>query len=420
MLLLALIACHPKTVDTEPTCAGTDVISPQGDPLDTCVADEVCLDGVGCVVCTPTLTPELSALTPVIVETGAGGAFRTRPVEVALAGEGAVALTVEGPLEVLDADGLAIHALPTLPATVYVRATGVGPGSLTAAFSGGATVCESVATLDFHAVVASPLVGRPRTVAPGWESVASVLDTEPVTLGLDPVRFADRVGLPFDAYVVAHRTAEEWAIDPGLSDVTGGPEPGVVTAGALNTTPLWASPPLVTGDVLASYDVVVDFGADGQLDPEDLIDGFDETGGVARIGDLSLRGPHAVEQGEFSGGSFLGQRVYWPGDIATMGARPLIVISHGNGHQYDCTITWASTSRAGGMLSWRTKIIPGRASRRLPRRRSPTPIIYWPTSAPSWPARSTAWSMTPALAGLDTPGAARAWPTPTIVCLMAT
>lgn len=45
-------------------------------------------------------------------------------------------------------------------------------------------------------------------------------------------------------------------------------------------------------------------------------------------------GPHATSEVTYSGGAFLGQILYYPSDVASLGALPLVVISHGNGHMF--------------------------------------------------------------------------------------
>jgi hypothetical protein len=54
------------------------------------------------------------------------------------------------------------------------------------------------------------------------------------------------------------------------------------------------------------------------------------------VRDLTQLGPLATTTISYSGGTWLGQRTVFPADIATRGKLPLVVISHGNGHNY----TW--------------------------------------------------------------------------------
>jgi hypothetical protein len=92
------------------------------------------------------------------------------------------------------------------------------------------------------------------------------------------------------------------------------------------------------------YDVVIDIARDGQFnDGIDLIDGYEgEEGGFYICRNLQLgstvgspaAGPYQVTAVTYTGGSFLGQKTYYPTSIATLGQLPLVVVSHGNGHQY--------------------------------------------------------------------------------------
>lgn len=353
LLLLSLLACEPNGSDTKGggpndspcaedglACDGLDVVS-CGETVETCSGSDVCVAGAGCATCTPTLTPQLTVGTALTLETGASGTLRARPIDVALAGTaGGVAFTIDGPAEVVDATGTVLTGLDAsvLPTTVYLRATAAGSGSLTATFTGGATDCPDVSTLTFKAVAPAPLTGRARTRTPYWESAQSFFDVDPVWVALDPVRHADRVGMPYDVYVVLHKSLDEWATDPSLADVTGTVETGTVTAGSLgdNVVDAWDTPDTLVGTLSQRYDVIVDFGQDGRLDPGDLVEGLGDDDGFVLVADLDSTGPHEVTQVDSDAGLWLRERVYWPTDIATLGPRPLVVISHGNGHDY----TW--------------------------------------------------------------------------------
>lgn len=93
------------------------------------------------------------------------------------------------------------------------------------------------------------------------------------------------------------------------------------------------------------YDLAVDVDADGCLGAGDLLDGSLEEAGFHvvedfvdfRAADTLETGPYGVDEVLFEGGTNMTrQDVYFPRDIAAMGALPLIVVSHGNGHNY----TW--------------------------------------------------------------------------------
>ena len=52
------------------------------------------------------------------------------------------------------------------------------------------------------------------------------------------------------------------------------------------------------------------------------------------VGDLGQRGAFDTTVETYSLGTWRAQRTYWPVGIASMGELPLVVISHGNGHDY--------------------------------------------------------------------------------------
>jgi len=206
-------------------------------------------------------------------------------------------------------------------------------------------------------MVARPqLAGNALPTFPFFQHVAAINRQSPVSMAIDP-RFTYVVGKTADVYVVAAKTASQWDLNPALVDVRGAAQPVSFPAGATtiqqNTFLLDAgtlpgpSELPASGDarIGVGYDVVVDFGQDGQFDPGvDLIDGYGDEAGFYVVRNLTLggiktnttRGPYAVTQINYSGGSFLGQRTYYPTNIASLGMLPLVVVSHGNGHDY----TW--------------------------------------------------------------------------------
>jgi len=205
-------------------------------------------------------------------------------------------------------------------------------------------------------LVARPqLAGNPLATYPFFEHITAVNRTSPVSLGIDP-RYTYVAGRTVDLYVVANKTAAQWVSTPALVDVRGTPQtvtfPAAPTTIQQNTFLLDSGTlpgPVETalsGDtrIGVGYDVVIDINRDGQFDDgTDLIDGYDgdEAGFYVcrnlQLGGLNTapqQGPYAVTEILYSGGTFLDQDTYYPTAIATLGQLPLVVVSHGNGHNY--------------------------------------------------------------------------------------
>lgn len=266
--------------------------------------------------------------------------FGMRPITLQLgSATGSLTLSTSGSnIEVFEPDGTpvtlpAVFPAASLPTTLYVNAIAVGSNSLTATQTGGGIPD----VVNFRVGLFPGLVGGELSQYPFFEYVQTINDDSEALTALDPTRYGDRVGQPYDVYVVAHRTPAEWALDNTLVDLSGGVESAALVAGSIqdNVVDAWISSLDGGDETTLGYDVILDFGQDGTLDPGDLIDGldFDEAGFyVAR--DLNQSGPLSVTTVTYSGGSFLGQRTYYPDSIASMGELPLVVISHGNGHQY--------------------------------------------------------------------------------------
>lgn len=185
------------------------------------------------------------------------------------------------------------------------------------------------------------LAGQPLAGYPHFDFSAAQNPDSPMQVLVDPARHADRMGLAYDAHVVAHRSAAEWAEDSLLEDLTGTVEAGAVggsTADSVLT--VWDSAD--AGD----YDVVLDFGAglddvpgpNGRFDPGDLISS------VSVLPDPAAPGPLAVATYDYDGGTVtvpapfdgllssydvrLVGRVVHPDPVPE--SAPLVVFLHGN------------------------------------------------------------------------------------------
>jgi hypothetical protein len=268
-----------------------------------------------------------------------------RPVTVELSGgwqEGAVTLSAsDSAIEVYREDGTLVAFPATfevglLPLGLLVLAPEGADGLLRAVFN-PPTGEPAEDALRVRATRLVGLAGRSLGSFPHLDIVDTFNDDEEIAVGLDPARFPDRVGLPYDVHVVAHRTPEEWASNPALDDASGEVESASVSEGSLadNRAVAWSGG-VDDGEVVGTgYDVVFDFGRDGSLDPGDLCDGLAERPGLHVVRDLNLAGPHVPLSVEYSGTDiWLQQRTYYPEDIASLGELPLVIVSHGNGHDY--------------------------------------------------------------------------------------
>ncbi len=190
--------------------------------------------------------------------------------------------------------------------------------------------------------IETELAGRSLGDFPYFEYVRAINEDEPVQAAIDPSRFPAIAGQICDIYLVETRTAEQWALDPSLTDVRPwGPQTETFVGSTIqeNTFTLAAAGQLDSdagAGLGVGYDVVFDCDQDGLLGEADSIDGSGDEAGVYVVHDTTRPGPLAVSDITYSGGSWLGQVTCYPTAIALMGKLPLIVISHGNGHSY----TW--------------------------------------------------------------------------------
>jgi len=223
--------------------------------------------------------------------------------------------------------------LAMIDTTVYmVAAVADGPTPALFDWSAGA----SLKVLDRN----EQLAGNPLALAPRFEYVRAFNVNAPVTVVVDPAQHPEVVGVTADVYVTAAKTREQWLSDDTLLDASGGAEAFTFSGQELDANELVVAPAGVLDadagiGLGVGYDVVVDLDRNGRWDGRDLIDGFSDEAGLYAVHDVTQPGPLAVTEVLYTGGSFLGQDLYYPTDIATLpGLRPLVTVSHGNGHNY--------------------------------------------------------------------------------------
>ena len=184
------------------------------------------------------------------------------------------------------------------------------------------------------------------TAAPYASFVHTFIAGTAVTIAVDPALTPIQVGSTANFFVVAARSAAEWTANDLLTDVRGAFQPITFVEGgiAANRFDVTGGSSL-SGDgglsVARGYDLVVDMDRNGRLSIGDLIDGGDDHAGLWIARDPTAAGPLAVTTlssytatGATAG--FTLARLWYPTNVASMTPRPLVVISHGNGHQY----TW--------------------------------------------------------------------------------
>ena len=183
------------------------------------------------------------------------------------------------------------------------------------------------------------LAGVKLDAYPHFTATRALNEGTPLHVGVDTLadfRLRDRRA---DVYVTEPRSLDQWEADPALRDVRGAPtgvllRPGgieanrfLIDAGTLNGTS-------GTTEVGVGYDVVVDVNRNGVLDSADLLDGGGGEAGFYVMPDLTLDGPYDTVVTLNNQGGFITQRIFYPANIAQLGSLPLIVISHGNGHDF--------------------------------------------------------------------------------------
>ena len=148
-------------------------------------------------------------------------------------------------------------------------------------------------------------------------------------------------GMTVDIYITTNRSMEEWNANSNLVDMR---STGAQTVSFSGTDLQELIVDLQNTDELdgiafdrpgVAYDLVIDIDQNGELGGMDLIDGYTDEGMVV-VSDLHEPGPHSVDSLEYDSpfGQWQTFRVYYPTDIESMEAQPLLIISHGWTHNY--------------------------------------------------------------------------------------
>lgn len=205
--------------------------------------------------------------------------------------------------------------------------------------------------------VETELAGNSLNQYPYFEYVKAFNENAPVQVALDPTRFPFIVGDTVDIYLVEAQDSLSWITNPTLIDAT--PDgPMTVTLSGTNiqdntftvslpyelSSAAWEEATHAFTGLGHGYDVVIDMNRNGVYDSGDFIDGLGTEAGLYVIHDVTQPGPLQVtEYGPYSVGTIFGipsdetmEILYYPSDIANMEPRPLVVISHGSGHEF----TW--------------------------------------------------------------------------------
>jgi predicted dienelactone hydrolase len=122
---------------------------------------------------------------------------------------------------------------------------------------------------------------------------------------------------------------------------------------------------------------VLDVNQNGTLDAGDVIDGYSDTeAGFYVCRDTAAPGPFVPVEltYDLSGAAFDAQNTFYPANIASLGKLPLVVVSHGNGHNYQWYDHLGTHLASYGyvLMSHENNTGPGVLTAARPRCRTPT------------------------------------------------
>ncbi len=182
------------------------------------------------------------------------------------------------------------------------------------------------------------IAGRSLPRFPHFDHVRSFYEGSQVEAAFDTGRRPELIGRTADVWLCEHKDAAGWQAVPTLVDVRGAFQTITFVAGGVLPNRLTLDIGTLSGfngDSLGrAYDVVLDLDRDGNLSAGDWVDGAGADPGFWMLYPTVLQGIHPITEVLYSGGTWLGQDLYYPSNIASLGELPLVVVSHGNGHNY--------------------------------------------------------------------------------------
>ncbi|MFQ6041193.1 MAG: hypothetical protein ACE5PV_10085 [Candidatus Poribacteria bacterium] len=190
-------------------------------------------------------------------------------------------------------------------------------------------------------VIETELAGNSLPWYPHFEYVRAFNEDATVEVAVDPTRFSDIVGVTADIYVVQSQSS--WTIGDPLVDAGSGFETHTfVDSSIKDNRVLVASGGELDSDagidLGVPYDVVIDIDQNGVLSDGDFLDSKPDEVGFYVMKDLVAKGPLAVKNLDYSvtgvTPGYTRERTWFPIGISVMGKLPLVIISHGNGHNY--------------------------------------------------------------------------------------
>jgi len=247
------------------------------------------------------------------------------------------------PVVVTDASGVGAWPLAVPPAPAFVGLSLYFAGAVVdATHPSGLRVSNGarLTIVDVPPLADDQLAGRGIGGALRFTNSEVFQTGSPIRVALDVHRHPYAAGKTADVYLVEAKSALDWALDPTLVDASSdGPETFAFQTTSLLSNVVIVEPgalPGSAGPALAdAYDVVIDVDRDGLLGAGDVIDGLGDADGLHVVPDLSLPGPYAVTELLYNGPTqWLRQDVYYPSNVASLSSLPVVVVSHGNGHDY--------------------------------------------------------------------------------------
>jgi hypothetical protein len=197
------------------------------------------------------------------------------------------------------------------------------------------------------------LAGKSIGAYPYFQHVRTFNEGEPVRIAVDTRTDAFLAKRVVDAHLLAHEDLALALAGETLGSLAVSSRALALTAGGVKEniflldagTLKGAARPDAQGvlQLGRGYDVVLDLDRDGRLEDLDVLDGSAAVAGFHVVEDfVSIRqagtrrtGPYEVTEVLFNGGTnFTQQDIYFPSEVSALGALPLVVVSHGNGHNY--------------------------------------------------------------------------------------
>ena len=191
-------------------------------------------------------------------------------------------------------------------------------------------------------IINTPLAGKPIQNSPWIQFVNNFQTDDTVYFGINPNQYPDLINKTVNVYVVKSRIPDSYVSNPELDDIRGAAQQVTISGTSIRENIFmleqsWAFEYQISGSALGvGYDLIIDIDNNGLLSSGDIVDGWNKNvAGFYKVHNTANPGNYKTAVQDYTNNdAWLNKRIFYPQNIASLGKLPLVIVSHGVGHDY--------------------------------------------------------------------------------------